>query len=248
MALRSTQPLTEMSTRSLPGGKRRPARKGWQPYRHLWADCLEKMWEPQRLTTLWTFTACYRDSFYSRHQINSLVYRLFNCSCHSRLSVHFIIQIKATTSMEQSRLGLKIYTFYFCSETLLLCSQMSSFRPWPTRLNQVPCPQDSFQYHPKILISVSQVISSRNMLWLKLCMYFSFLPCVLHDSLISSSLTLFAEAYKLWSSCYIIFPFSPLLPPSWDHLFSSKNWLYTPWAGSDRREETTGKTKAQVGV
>jgi hypothetical protein len=27
MALRSTQPLTEMSTRNLPGGKRRPARK-----------------------------------------------------------------------------------------------------------------------------------------------------------------------------------------------------------------------------
>jgi hypothetical protein len=27
MTLRSTQPLTEMSTRNLPGGKRRPARK-----------------------------------------------------------------------------------------------------------------------------------------------------------------------------------------------------------------------------
>jgi hypothetical protein len=27
MALRSTQPLTEMSTRNLPGGKERPARK-----------------------------------------------------------------------------------------------------------------------------------------------------------------------------------------------------------------------------
>jgi hypothetical protein len=27
MALRSTQPLTEMSTRNLPGGKGRPARK-----------------------------------------------------------------------------------------------------------------------------------------------------------------------------------------------------------------------------
>jgi hypothetical protein len=27
MALGSTQPLTEMSTRKLPGGKRRPARK-----------------------------------------------------------------------------------------------------------------------------------------------------------------------------------------------------------------------------
>jgi hypothetical protein len=54
MALGSTQPLTEMSIRNLPC---------WQPYRHLWADCLEKMWEPRRLTTLWASTACYRDSF-----------------------------------------------------------------------------------------------------------------------------------------------------------------------------------------
>jgi hypothetical protein len=32
-------------------------------YRHLWANCLEKMWEPRRLTTAWAFTACYRDNF-----------------------------------------------------------------------------------------------------------------------------------------------------------------------------------------
>jgi hypothetical protein len=37
-----------------------PAR---QPYRHLWADCLEKKWEPRRLTTLWAFTVRYRDNF-----------------------------------------------------------------------------------------------------------------------------------------------------------------------------------------
>jgi hypothetical protein len=35
------------------------------------ADCLDKMWEPRRLTTLWAFKACYRDSFtfYSLHII-----------------------------------------------------------------------------------------------------------------------------------------------------------------------------------
>jgi hypothetical protein len=33
-----------------------------QTYRHLWDDCLEEMWEPQRLTTLWYFNSCY--SFY----------------------------------------------------------------------------------------------------------------------------------------------------------------------------------------
>jgi hypothetical protein len=56
MALGSTKPLTEMSTRNLPRGKGRSARKAW-------ADCLEKMWEPKSHTTLWAFTACYRDSF-----------------------------------------------------------------------------------------------------------------------------------------------------------------------------------------
>jgi hypothetical protein len=58
--VKSTQPLTEMSTRNLPGGKGRPARKD-----NLTTICeptVEKMWEPRRLTTLWAFTACYRDT------------------------------------------------------------------------------------------------------------------------------------------------------------------------------------------
>jgi hypothetical protein len=62
MALGSTHPLTEMSTRNLPGGKGRPARKA----DNLTAICepiVYKMWEPQRLTALWAFTACYRDSY-----------------------------------------------------------------------------------------------------------------------------------------------------------------------------------------
>jgi hypothetical protein len=62
MALGSTQPLTEMSIRNLPGGKGRPARKADK----LTAICepiAKKMWEPQRLTTLWAFMACYTDSF-----------------------------------------------------------------------------------------------------------------------------------------------------------------------------------------
>jgi hypothetical protein len=37
MALGSTQPLTEMSTRNLPGGKKRPARR---------ADILAAIYEP----------------------------------------------------------------------------------------------------------------------------------------------------------------------------------------------------------
>jgi hypothetical protein len=47
MALGSTQPLTETSTRNLPGGKGRPARKA-----DLTAICeptVYKMWDPRRL-------------------------------------------------------------------------------------------------------------------------------------------------------------------------------------------------------
>jgi hypothetical protein len=62
MALGLTQPLTEMSIRNLPGSKERPVRKA----DNLTAICepiVYKMWEPRRLTTLWAFTAYYRDSF-----------------------------------------------------------------------------------------------------------------------------------------------------------------------------------------
>jgi hypothetical protein len=62
MALGLTQPLTEMSTRNLSGGKWQPARKA----DNLTAICeltVYKMGKPRHLTTLWAFTACYRDSF-----------------------------------------------------------------------------------------------------------------------------------------------------------------------------------------
>jgi hypothetical protein len=62
MALGSTQPLTEMSTKNLPGSK------GWPEHKadNLTAICkptVYKMWEPRRFTTLRAFTACYKDSF-----------------------------------------------------------------------------------------------------------------------------------------------------------------------------------------
>jgi hypothetical protein len=62
MVLGSTQPLTEMSTRNVPGGKNWPARRA----DNLAAICepnVYKIWEPQRLATLRASTACYRDSF-----------------------------------------------------------------------------------------------------------------------------------------------------------------------------------------
>jgi hypothetical protein len=60
MALGSAQPLTEMSTRNVPGGKRPLAREADTV---ICEPNVYKMWEPRRLTTLWAFTACYRDSY-----------------------------------------------------------------------------------------------------------------------------------------------------------------------------------------
>jgi hypothetical protein len=59
MALGSTQPLIEMSTKNRLGGKRRWARK----VDNINVKCKPKICEPRRLTILWVFTACYRDSF-----------------------------------------------------------------------------------------------------------------------------------------------------------------------------------------
>jgi hypothetical protein len=61
MALWSTQPLTEMSTRSLPGGKGRSARKA-DKLTTICEPIIYKMWDPRRLTTLWASTTCCRDS------------------------------------------------------------------------------------------------------------------------------------------------------------------------------------------
>jgi hypothetical protein len=61
MALGSTQSLTEMSTRHLPGGKGRPARKA-DNFTDICEPIIERKWEPQRLTTLWASTAYYRES------------------------------------------------------------------------------------------------------------------------------------------------------------------------------------------
>jgi hypothetical protein len=58
MALGSTQHLTEMSTRNLPGSKKRSARRADNCY-HLLAECLQ-MWEPQPLPIPKASTACTR--------------------------------------------------------------------------------------------------------------------------------------------------------------------------------------------
>jgi hypothetical protein len=64
MALGSTQPLTEGTTRNLPVGEERQARKA-DNLTVTYEPTVYKMWEPRRLTTVWASTACYRDSFTS---------------------------------------------------------------------------------------------------------------------------------------------------------------------------------------
>jgi hypothetical protein len=61
MTLGSIQPLAEMSTRNLPAGKGRPARKA--DLTAIYESVVYKMWEPRLLTTVWAFMACYRGGF-----------------------------------------------------------------------------------------------------------------------------------------------------------------------------------------
>jgi hypothetical protein len=50
-----------MNTGNFPGGKGRAAR-GADSFT-ICEPIVKKMWQPRRLTTLWAFMACYRDSF-----------------------------------------------------------------------------------------------------------------------------------------------------------------------------------------
>jgi hypothetical protein len=62
MALGSTQPLREMSTRNLPAGKVRSACKA-KNLTAIYEPIVYKMCKPWCLITLWVSIVCYRDSF-----------------------------------------------------------------------------------------------------------------------------------------------------------------------------------------
>jgi hypothetical protein len=87
MALGSTQPVREMSTRNLPGDERRPADKA----DNLTAICepiVWKMWVPRRLTILWASTACYRGiwTFFRDNVTFSIVYFKLDTSCLAHIA------------------------------------------------------------------------------------------------------------------------------------------------------------------
>jgi hypothetical protein len=71
MALGSTQPLTEMSTRNLPGGKGRTARNA-DNLTAIFVPTVLKKCKPRRLTTLRASMACYKDSLFFYLQISEL--------------------------------------------------------------------------------------------------------------------------------------------------------------------------------
>jgi hypothetical protein len=60
MTMGSTQPLTEMSTRNLLGGKGRPALEA-DNLTETREPTVYKIWEPRLLTALLASKACYRD-------------------------------------------------------------------------------------------------------------------------------------------------------------------------------------------
>jgi hypothetical protein len=98
MALGSTQPLTEMSTRNLPGSKERPARKA-DNLTAIFEPNVYKMWEPRRVTTLWAFTTCYRDSF-------TFISQMYNLEKPVNIKLRTFVEISGR---------LQIYYTYLCT-------------------------------------------------------------------------------------------------------------------------------------
>jgi hypothetical protein len=92
MDLGSTQPLTEMSTRNLPGGRRRPARKT-DNLTAISEPIVWKMWEPRRLTTLQRRVA--RTSSLYALSISPTVYREEGRKI--RFSAHELVSVLIVT-------------------------------------------------------------------------------------------------------------------------------------------------------
>jgi hypothetical protein len=49
------------------GGGREPSARKADNHAAICEPIVQKMWQPRRLTTLWAFTACYKDSFTFYH-------------------------------------------------------------------------------------------------------------------------------------------------------------------------------------
>jgi hypothetical protein len=81
MTVGSTQPLTEMSTRNLPGGKGRSASKA-DNLTTICEPTVYKMWEPRRLTTLWGLYGLLQDG------LTFFLFLPFRCEKYSCLVLY----------------------------------------------------------------------------------------------------------------------------------------------------------------
>jgi hypothetical protein len=78
MALGSTQSITDMTTRKLPGGKEWPVLKA-DNLTDICEPVVQKMWGTSTLTTLWASAACYKDSFTFTHtSVYIHMYNIYN--------------------------------------------------------------------------------------------------------------------------------------------------------------------------
>jgi hypothetical protein len=124
MTMRSTQPLTEMSARNLPGGKERSQRKADNLTSSV-SPLSRKIWEPRRLTTPWASTGCYRDRFY---------YYLYKLPFSNHYSLKPRYKVCATECYGNAPLGTEseselLYNWRSVSQYVLVSSPIWDF--WP---------------------------------------------------------------------------------------------------------------------
>jgi hypothetical protein len=105
MALGSTQPPTEMSTRNLLGGKGQPVHKS-DNLTDICEPIFWKMWELRHLTTLWASTACYRDSF--TFTFSPFKRKMFEVKFHGWLHTPNCLSVSVIVSNMLTSVGLRI--------------------------------------------------------------------------------------------------------------------------------------------
>jgi hypothetical protein len=117
MALGSTQPLTEMSTRNLPGGKGWPARTA-DILTTIRESIVWKTWEPRPLITVWASTACYRDSFtFAFLRLCTSLHMVYVVDFHTGCYlVLVVLQVKGP----EIKVDELLYLFFLCATLRML--------------------------------------------------------------------------------------------------------------------------------
>jgi hypothetical protein len=213
MALGMTQSLKEMSTRDVPEEKRAAGSQGWQSYRRLWVDFLQKMWVPRHITTLWAFTACYKDSFTFFRFIG-----IFNYDCHTAyvwkwkplLLTQECIKVESVLISRIFTTCLSVDMYLELLLTLIMQVQTRHCSSWiywravkkPVRMVDMSTPPRSTVFVTCILCNCTCCIGSRTNLQLKIqicsCkVYLTTFNCVVVDDLEKLEFFRFVCKYSL---------------------------------------------------